>query len=1040
MNLRACFVLSSMILACLGAAAEPKKILFDAKHQDTADGTYWALDEDDCGKAQQTPTPSQEGTLTDEAAWSGALSAFGIDLAKQGLQVETLTREEKLTFGDNDNPRDLQNYSVYVVVEPNVLFGVDEKEAVRSFVQGGGGLFLIADRAQSVSWDSPRILNEIAVDFGIKFNNKSAEHLGRFSDSKGVIRSDSWLIPRNSHGLALFESTSIEITGSAKGHAWLTGGETVGIGVTFATSVYGKGRVAAVGDSSVVGDKTRCGDANAQGHYDDPDNKLIVLRTIGWLAKKGNGPENATLTLHGLENKASVNGALFLRADIAGVDIKSVKFFLDNEKSQESPRRTDLASPFEWHFDSTTVSNGTHTLLVRAYDARKKEVAFPDIEVHVNNPRGPLVGEFQRGVAFWGLITLLAAVAGLTVYRRLNAVLRVKLACAKDTPRKTIAFILESKYLPVRADVVWHSEPPVTLAATLDGEPIPAGSRVAVKRQHGESRVSLVFPEVMPVEQQIKVTAEIVAFTRFVRGEKSSLPIPRVFSPEQTRATNAGDMAVGEATADAAVEVGPAVELPPVLQDDGGIERATIEIVNSFVGQGSVDRARLREMLLRQGVSASIVSPYKVPESANEVFAEYWFQQDDRAGRWLRVPVSGGAQFIVIPFDVRSFNRELLVSHFASLYEGVDQVGGAAAMASVRFSTAACVARGGGDSYRVVRRGALASFEARRSLAAVPSTEVQGVRDQSIGDARLKKLENRVAELARVVQSVEDRERRRGPDIQMASGLQVDQWRDVELRLRCVEQRVDGFGTLSEEVEALRNRLAKLESLGEKPELSVPGTEREVNVRAGRDATPVRSAEDVSVVAPPQSVTLAPLMPAFRAEQAPSVVSGVVPEIPALPKGWAQSLSLHRGGGSFGDASSYARTLGTIYNELRALKPSDVIAVIVHLLPSNHGSDTLYEVHFDNVGNGPIALRCDANPTAYTPAQQFFIAFRSGSDRVSVVCIPGEYSAVSFDLTPLIGDTPGASFRIDSVTRPALLEPRDDGRYRVAAPMMAVVN
>jgi len=61
--------------------------------------------------------------------------------------------------------------------------------------------------------------------------------------------------------------------------------------LTFATSTYGTGRIAAIGDSSITEDATNgCGHGTFLG-YNDPsyDNGLMVANGIAWLANGSGG-------------------------------------------------------------------------------------------------------------------------------------------------------------------------------------------------------------------------------------------------------------------------------------------------------------------------------------------------------------------------------------------------------------------------------------------------------------------------------------------------------------------------------------------------------------------------------------------------------------------------------------------------------------------------------------------------------------------------------------------------------------------------------
>ncbi len=301
-------VLAMLIL--LPSAGAQTRILFDAGHAQMAGNADWVLDEDTCDAPQRYPTPDQSTVTasTAESYWSGAFSAFGIDLVKHGYTVETLPVGAALTFGDSNNPQDLSNYDILVMPEPNVRFSDSEKQAILDFVNAGGGLFMIADHSGSDrnndGWDSPEIFNDLGsgTEFGIHFN-AGGEADNYFSDNPD----DNYSTDPNDPivhgpygdasaggGLGLFGSTSMTLSpsnnGTVTGHIWKTDG-TPGstTKVTFATAEYGSGRVAAVGDSSPAEDPTNdCGHTTHDGWTSTTyDNALIHLNAIAWLAGGG---------------------------------------------------------------------------------------------------------------------------------------------------------------------------------------------------------------------------------------------------------------------------------------------------------------------------------------------------------------------------------------------------------------------------------------------------------------------------------------------------------------------------------------------------------------------------------------------------------------------------------------------------------------------------------------------------------------------------------------------------------------------------------
>ena len=192
---RACALATLLtIFCCMPAAAQ--RVLFDARHGQTAGNADWIVDADTseqywdtfrCQRggqhhsAQRLPTPPQSQIALDtpETFWDGGISAWAVDLVKDALdpqrqrdwQIEQYPwNAPPFTYGDATNPQDLSQYDVLVLDEPNVLFTASEAEAIREFVRKGGGLFLIADHETSdrncsggpaEKHDSPFILNRL---------------------------------------------------------------------------------------------------------------------------------------------------------------------------------------------------------------------------------------------------------------------------------------------------------------------------------------------------------------------------------------------------------------------------------------------------------------------------------------------------------------------------------------------------------------------------------------------------------------------------------------------------------------------------------------------------------------------------------------------------------------------------------------------------------------------------------------------------------------------------------------------------------------
>jgi hypothetical protein len=402
-------LVSLVLLLPAAAKAQQKTILFDAAHAQTAGNADWTLDEDSCGTAQRFPTPDQAGitSSTAETYWNGAHSAMGVDLVKKGFHVESLPVGARISYNDGTNPQDLKNYNIFVVPEPNIRFTAAEITAIRSFVQNGGGLLMIADHAgadrNSDGWDAAGVFNDLMGSpsiFGIVFNDNSADKtFGWFDDhpdanyttdtSSAIIYTGPFGSPQPGRGLGLFGASAMTISGAAKGHVWKsTSTHDTSTGVTFATSTYGTGRVAAVGDSSTSEDATNgCGHGTFLG-YNDPsyDNGIILANAVAWLGGgSGGGDTQApTVSITAPVSGATLVGTVSVTASASdNVGVTKVEFYLDG-----ALKSTDTTSPYAWSFDTTTTSNGSHSLTAKAYDAALNVGTSAAIPVTVNNPTG----------------------------------------------------------------------------------------------------------------------------------------------------------------------------------------------------------------------------------------------------------------------------------------------------------------------------------------------------------------------------------------------------------------------------------------------------------------------------------------------------------------------------------------------------------------------------------------------------------------------------------------------------------------------------
>lgn len=307
------------------------KILFDATKAEMVGSADWVIDADahniyfnstthipytssegGASNPQRIPTPAQSGITasTPETYWEGALSNWAIDCVKKGYIVESLPYNGKITYGVSSNVQDLSNYKVFVVDEPNSLFTDAEKTALMNFVANGGGLCMIADHFGSDrnfdNYDSPQIWNDFMTTnsvqvnpFGISFDlvsfSQTTSNIANIATNPilhgtaGNVTQAKWTSgttmtlnkTQNTSALGLLFKTGSSATGTAN--------------AMVASATFQKGKVVAIGDSSIPDDST--GDPNDvlyNGYITDANgnHQRLLMNSIIWLATNSLSTEN----------------------------------------------------------------------------------------------------------------------------------------------------------------------------------------------------------------------------------------------------------------------------------------------------------------------------------------------------------------------------------------------------------------------------------------------------------------------------------------------------------------------------------------------------------------------------------------------------------------------------------------------------------------------------------------------------------------------------------------------------------------------------
>ncbi len=303
-------------------------ILFDATKAEMAGNADWVIDADQTNikygsgaylsssgnqsNPQQIPTPAQSGISgsTAETYWTGALSSWAVDCVNKGYAVETLPWNGQITYNNSGNSQDLSKYDIFIIDEPNIAFPSAEKDAIVQYVQNGGSLFMIADHTGSDrngdGWDAPAIWNDLFNNNTIKTNPFGIQFdLADFSQTTSNISAsgtDSII-----HG-GMGDVSQVKWSGgttmtmdpsknsTVKGVVYKTGSATGNTNVMVAYARFGKGKVAAIGDSSPTDDGTgnpTCTLYNGYWNDASGNHRRLIMNITMWLATHSPGTEVA---------------------------------------------------------------------------------------------------------------------------------------------------------------------------------------------------------------------------------------------------------------------------------------------------------------------------------------------------------------------------------------------------------------------------------------------------------------------------------------------------------------------------------------------------------------------------------------------------------------------------------------------------------------------------------------------------------------------------------------------------------------------------
>lgn len=281
-------------------AATPYKVLFDNDHAETAGNADWVISTSQPDPLQENPNPQKESD------WTGGISAWGVTLQRTG-RYSLMTNTAPLTYGNSSNALDLSNFNALVLPEPNTLFSSSEKTAILTFVQNGGGLFMIADHNGSDrnndGYDSLHIFNDLMNNngigndlFGIQFDAVDIKTDNPHNDTPNpnpILQGPFG----NATGSIIRDGTTETIhptdNPNVQGIIYTTGASNTGTTNVFvSSSLYGKGRVVAQGDSSAIDDGTCASGHKCYDGWDDPNGQdgILFPNATEWLASGSTTP------------------------------------------------------------------------------------------------------------------------------------------------------------------------------------------------------------------------------------------------------------------------------------------------------------------------------------------------------------------------------------------------------------------------------------------------------------------------------------------------------------------------------------------------------------------------------------------------------------------------------------------------------------------------------------------------------------------------------------------------------------------------------
>lgn len=235
-----------------------------------------------------------------ETEWFGG-SDFTDLLKENGFNVSRILIEP-ITY------EKLKEYDVLIMLSPDGIYSVNEIEAIKKFVNNGGGFLLGVDNWRGSNDDYAA--NRIAMEFGVNFsangmikddknhygNEKEKQVIPKILDIKTDFETEkitrgvsSFYIDTGTYIINSSSETKINILAYSSSNAWFDkfrddwgnnikeSDEISGPFPILATMSYGKGKIIFIGDGSFLINKMI---------KSDGDNGLLGLNIVKWLAVK----------------------------------------------------------------------------------------------------------------------------------------------------------------------------------------------------------------------------------------------------------------------------------------------------------------------------------------------------------------------------------------------------------------------------------------------------------------------------------------------------------------------------------------------------------------------------------------------------------------------------------------------------------------------------------------------------------------------------------------------------------------------------------